>query len=156
MSDHRRSEWLTVEAAAKRLGVSAATVKRRIGDGKPVRLAGDRSVELEAEMIERPQGHEWRVRITGELPPLTSDHERGDTESTPLLNGAQEDSGALLAALDAMTGLVADVRVLERENGALRAERDAAEARAADLADRLAQAEAKLAARRWWRFWGRR
>ena len=151
-TDQQRSDWLTVEAAAKRLGVSPATIKRRIQDSKPVRLAGDRSVELESELIERPQGHEWRVRIKGALLPISSAPERSDSEDASALSSVQEDSGALTALLD----MVVDIRALERENGTLRAERDAERMRADSLQaerDRLSAELERERRRSVWKPW---
>ena len=146
MTDQDRSDWLPTDEAAARLGVSVATIKRRIADGKPVRLPSGDSVELEAEMLERPQGHEWRVRIVGALAALNSDQERSDQDESAPLSAAQERSGALVAALKTVTGLVADLRALERENGSLVAQRDAEKARA----DALAADLERERRRGWW------
>jgi hypothetical protein len=99
-TDHQRSDrsdWMTVEATAQRLGTSTATVKRRIADGKPVRLQSGRSVTIEAEMLERAQGHEYRVRIVGDAPPppaLTAPlmllADRSHSEAPPALGSAQD------------------------------------------------------------------
>lgn len=129
-TDQDRSSWLTVEATAKRLGVSPATVKRRIVDRKPVRIAGDRSVEIEAEMIERPQGHEWLVRIKGDPPPISTVQERTDSEEPPALNIAQEGSEALTMLREAWAEDRALLSTLRAEN--------------ADLRERVGRAEAAI------------
>lgn len=159
MSDQHRSDWLTVEAAAARLGVSPATVKRRINDGKPVRVAGDRSVEIEAEQVARPQGHEWQVRIRTALPPIKAAQERSDSESAAPINSAQDDSGALTALREAWAEDRAVLGTLRTENADLRERAGRAETRA-DLAERrVRELEAerdRLTARLerpWWRFW---
>jgi excisionase family DNA binding protein len=51
------SREVTVEEAAKCLGVSRDTIMRRIRKG-----------ELEAQQKPRPQGHVWRVTIPDEEP----------------------------------------------------------------------------------------
>ncbi len=144
-----RSGWLTVEAAARRLGVSPATIKRRIQDRKPVRLAGGDTVDLDIEMIERPQGHEWRVRVIGALPAISSDPGLTDSESEPPSSSVQEQSRTL-DILDALLRANADTmdrqaERLERLHDLLwqeAAKRAAAEERAiaadrrADLAER--------------------
>ncbi|MDP8925304.1 MAG: hypothetical protein M3O34_20865 [Chloroflexota bacterium] len=80
-----RSEFVPVAEAARRLGISAATVKRRIAAGA-----------LEAEQLARPQGVEYRVRLPREEPaPLT---ERTTSEGAPSTGTAQDVSAAIRAA----------------------------------------------------------
>jgi excisionase family DNA binding protein len=156
-ADHDRSGWFTVEAAAKRLGVSASTVKRRIQDGKPIRTAFGSSVEFDREMVERPQGHEWLVRFRSDLPPISSAPERSLPESTPAPSSDQGDSGALTALVDALAEERAERQRLAAENAELRervgrAEADAAYAnrerqRADDLAETLIALRAALSAK---------
>lgn len=162
-TDQDRPDWMTVEAAARRLGVSASTVKRRIQDGKPIRTALGLSVEIDREMVERPQGHEWLVRFRSDPPPISTVHERTPTEDQPAPSSDQEGSGALTVALETIRDQAGRIAELEREAGRLEgqviaagaqtakaeAERDAALSTAADLRRRLEAAEAK----RWFKPW---
>lgn len=171
MSDEPWSDWYSVPDLAPRLGVSVATLKRRLTDwsrdGRPIVLPGGRSVEIQAEKISRPQGDEWRVRVRGALADQSTDPERIDSKATPPTSSAQGDAQALTRVLDTIGGLVTDVRALERENGTLKAERDAARLAADaarelaaevarqrdDIAARLKDAEAERDAERaksWW------
>ncbi len=160
MNVQDRSDWLTVEQAAARLGVSPATIKRRIQDGKPVRLPGDRSVALEAEMIERPQGHEWRVRIIGALPPISSDPERTHSEEAPALTSVQDRSDdrseALRMAFERLAAQDATIAAKDAEIARLNAQALTLVTRAAAAealaAERAAELERERA-RRWWRWW---
>lgn len=155
MNVQDRSDWLTVEAAAARLGVSAATIKRRIQDRKPVRLASGTSVELEVEMIERPQGHEWRVRIIGALPPISSDPEQTESESPPAISSVQDRPDIAIGLLERLAAQDATLAAKDLEIARLNAQ-------ALTLAERAARAEGErdaLAAendrlrRPWWRNW---
>jgi hypothetical protein len=112
MTDQQRSDWTTVPVMARRLGVSEANLKRRIRDGKPLQVAPGQYVEIETEMIERPQGHEWRVRVIGALPAVSNDQERNDSESEPPPSSAQEQSRAL-DILDAL--LRGNAETMERQ-----------------------------------------
>ena len=96
-----RSAFVSVAEAARRLGVSTATVKRRIRDGT-----------LEAEPLSRPQGIEYRARLPRDVtvplaapasdvsPPLT---ERSGSEPAALMGSAhvttQDVSAAITAAI---------------------------------------------------------
>lgn len=165
-TDQDRSGWLSVEAAADRLGVSVATVKRRIHDGKPVRVAGNRSVEIEAEQVSRPQGHEWQVRIRTALPPIRSDHERSDSEEQTPIRSVQDDSGALSALRDLLEAdretiaekdaqlatSVERIIDLSRQLGEATTRADMLQAERNDLAAELVRIREK-AERPWWRFW---
>jgi excisionase family DNA binding protein len=151
--DQARPDWLTVEAAARRLGVSASTVKRRIQDGKPIRTAFGSSVEFDREMVERPQGHEWLVRFRSALPPISTDHERAVSESTPAVSSAQEPPAALMTALETIREQSARIASLEREAGRLEGQVIAAHAErdAARQAAEAARAELERERRRsWW------
>src|SRR4051812_25693082 len=57
-SEGRMGDWLPMAEAAKRLGVSADTVKRRIQRG-----------ELQAQREARPQGYRWIVELPDDAPP---------------------------------------------------------------------------------------
>jgi hypothetical protein len=121
MTVQDRSDFVSVAEAARRLGISTATVKRRIAAGT-----------LEAEQLQRPQGFEYRVRLICDVPALST--ERSDSESAaPLTVTTQDVSAAIAAAVaplaarlavqDAMIERQAGaIRELERENGRLTAE----------------------------------
>ena len=115
------SDFVPVAEAARRLGISTATVKRRIAAGT-----------LEAEQLTRPQGIEYRVRLLRDVPaPLT---ERSDSEPAPLVGTAHDVSAAISAAVAPLVERLAvqdatiaeQGRTIERqagENAALREER---------------------------------
>lgn len=152
-SDQERSTFVPVADAARILGVSTATIKRRITSGL-----------LEAEQIPRPQGIEYRVRLPRDVtPPLAaplSDVTRALTGSAPselvALTGSahvttQDVSAAITAAIAPLTErLVAQEAVLARhtetigrqaeeiaglreDRGRLTAELSNAQARCAEL-----------------------
>lgn len=175
MTDQQRSDWLSVEEAAPRLGVSVSTLKRRIiqwaKDGNPIRLPDGRSVEIDAEQVERPQGYVWQVRVNGDLPPLTTDqiielNGAHSEEPPPIRADLGTDQGndqAATRALATIAGLVERnaalsdrVAALERVAGRteLLAEQLAGERqRAAVLQQQLVEAASKLEAelrRTWW------
>lgn len=177
--DH--SGWLTVPEMARRLDVSQANLKRRIRDGKPVQIAPGRYVDLDVEMIDRPQGHEYRVRVRGDMPALRIDQpETGSEEAVP--PSTDHEQSRALDILDAL--FQANAKTMERQAERLEryadllwqetAKRAAAEERA-DQAERertaaqdalmdaqaaldreraaREQAERELRERRWWRWW---
>ncbi len=87
------ADFVPVAEAARRLGISTATVKRRIAAGT-----------LEAEQLTRPQGIEYRVRLPRDVPAPLSDvtsplAERSDSEPAPLTATAQDVSAAIGAAV---------------------------------------------------------
>jgi hypothetical protein len=143
--------FVSVADAARRLGVSTATVKRRIRDGT-----------LEAEPLSRPQGIEYRVRLPLDVPaPLTvpiaapaSDmtgplSERSDSEQPPLSDGAhvttQDASAAITAAI---VPLVDRLSVADRQLAA-QAETIRAQSEAiAELREDRGRLTAELAAAR--------
>jgi len=93
ISDHDRSEtaqdrsdFVPVAEAARRLGISTATVKRRIAAGT-----------LEAEQLARPQGIEYRVRLPRDVPAPLS--ERSSSEDPPSTGTMQDISAAITAAV---------------------------------------------------------
>jgi excisionase family DNA binding protein len=121
MTVQDRSDFVSVAEAARQLGVSTATVKRRIAAGT-----------LEAEQLQRPQGYEYRVRLTRDVSaPFT---ERSDSEpAAPLAVTTHDVSAAITAAVaplverlavqdGAIEGQAGIIRDLERENGRLSAE----------------------------------
>jgi len=93
ISDHDRpetaqdgSDFVPVAEAARRLGISTATVKRRIAAGT-----------LEAEQLPRPQGIEYRVRLARDVPAPLS--ERSASDEPPSTGTAQDVSGVVEAAV---------------------------------------------------------
>jgi excisionase family DNA binding protein len=106
MTAQDRSDFVSVAEAARRLGVSTATVKRRIRDGS-----------LEAEPLSRPQGIEYRVRLPRDVTPaLTAPDsdvpgalsevsallaERSDSEKPPLNGSAHVTTQDILVAITA-------------------------------------------------------
>lgn len=104
MTAQDRSDWFTVPVLAAGLGVSQATLKRRIRDGKPVQIAPGKTVEIEVELLERPQGHEYRVRVKGQMPALSTDQPPAVSKED---TSAQEQSRAL-DILDAVLRANAD------------------------------------------------
>src|SRR4051812_9350895 len=131
MAEQQRSDWLSVEEVAPRLGVSVSTLKRRIiqwaKDGNPIRLPDGRSVEIDAEQVERPQGYVWQVRVNGDLPPLTTDRiidQNGahSEEPPPISPDRGTDLGtdqAAAPAPEAIAGLVETIAGLVARNMAL-------------------------------------
>ncbi len=134
MTAQDRSDFVPVAEAARALGISTATVKRRIAAGT-----------LEAEQLARPQGIEYRVRLGRDVLPPLSDvpgpfSERLSSEPVPLTPPLSVTSHELSAAITAAVAplaarlivqdatiaeQVASIRELERENGRLGAEADA-------------------------------
>jgi hypothetical protein len=121
MTVQDRADFVSVAEVACRLGISTATVKRRIAAGT-----------LEAEQLQRPQGFEYRVRLTRDVPAPST--ERSDSEPAPPLTVTMQDVSAAIAAatsplmerlavqdanLERQAGII---RGLERENGRLSAE----------------------------------
>jgi excisionase family DNA binding protein len=126
--------WLTIQEAAQRLGVSIATVRRRIKLGT-----------LEAELQPGKRGPEYRVRlpIGGALAEAEDVQESAQTIATllTLLEREQEDRRALQARLDAAAERLEEAAVWKVRAELLEAE-----------AERL-RAELERAQRRWWHRW---
>ena len=120
------SDFVSVAEAARRLGISTSTVRRRIAAGA-----------LEAEQLQRAQGLEYRVRLQREVPGTS--HARSDSEETAPLTGISQDlSAAITAAVAPLLErlVVADATIAD-QTVALRAlERDVA-----TLAERLTHVE---------------
>jgi hypothetical protein len=156
MTVQQWSDWLPAEDAAERLGVSLSTLKRRIQqwvkDGQPIRLPDGRSVEIQAEVVERPQGHEWRVRLPADLAPAITDQVAPDSKEPPAVSSDQGDDRALVReVLARMDDRDAIIREKDDRIAALAAGKAAAEAQAAMLKDELARERN----RSWWdRLWG--
>jgi excisionase family DNA binding protein len=122
---------ISVPDAAKLLGISAATVRRRIRDGS-----------LQAERVHRPQGITYAVLVgsnhSNQDDRSTSNHQEAITARPKQSGTAPAD--AMMALIqttisEAITPLVQSLRELERENGVLSErvvglERDLAVARA--------------------------
>jgi hypothetical protein len=160
-----RSVFVSVAEAARLLGVSPATVKRRIRDGT-----------LEAEPLSRPQGIEYRVKVLRELPAVISDDlpplmapisdvaapliERGHSKEAPSGAIVHDITHDLTAALTAATrplverltvqdatiaaqgatiqAQAAQIGDLREERGRLTAELERAEGAVVALSDELA------------------
>lgn len=120
MTNQDRSEFVPVAEAARRLGLSVSTVKRRI-------LAGT----LEAEQIQRRQGTAYRVKVPRDVPDTS--RERSDLETVPPSTETYRDVPAEISAATApllerlavadqtIAEKDATIRTLERENGELSA-----------------------------------
>lgn len=150
----------SLQAAARRYGVSERTLRRRIEAG-----------EIEAERVARPQGSVLFVKLppdaanaatldpdqknvqaakdTASAPPATTDAPALTTRALDIFSAVFKGNLELIREKDvkiaADASTIADLR--ERV-GRAEAARAAAEQRAADLADRLRAAE-----RPWWRWW---
>lgn len=118
-----RPDFITVGEAARRLGVSPTTVKRRIARGT-----------LEAEQLQRPQGFEYRVRLTTAQPtphgtvhapstaPSDSEEPAPPTVTTQDVAAAITAATApLLAVIERQAGEIAELR---EDRGRLTAELD--------------------------------
>jgi predicted DNA-binding transcriptional regulator YafY len=116
-------QWVGIREAAQRLGVSIATVRRRIRLGT-----------LEAELQPGRGGQEYRVRLPNVSPPAQAD----PTQLTTLLH-------SLLAQLAELQRDLVD-KAERAATGEARAELLEAEV------ERL-RAELERARRPWWRFW---
>jgi excisionase family DNA binding protein len=140
-----RSVFVSVAEAARLLGVSSATVKRRIRDGT-----------LEAEPLSRPQGIEYRVKVMRELPAAISDDlpplmalasnvpapisdvaaplvERGHSKESPFGASVHGITHDLTAALTAATGPL--VERLTVQDATIAAQGATIQAQAAQIGD---------------------
>jgi len=120
MADRTDSfQLVSIAEATRILGVSDSTVRRLLRAGR-----------LEAERVERPQGHVWLVRVPAPVtdPPGTSSKQLGATAAT-----SSESAPALAAWMTSvleplMTELGTSrqrIEALARENGRLTAELEA-------------------------------
>ena len=150
------NDWCSVEEAARRLGVSGATVRRRVRDGT-----------LEGYREQRPQGEVYRV-LSSALPPdsqaprKTEEMAEENRENVSVSPDRQPLSGDMADLLDALLQTNAAmlerqgdrIALLERENGRLQANVTNLAERLAEEVVRREEAEAKLG-RPWWRVWAR-
>ncbi|HZO26941.1 MAG TPA: hypothetical protein VFH48_13245 [Chloroflexota bacterium] len=140
-----RSAFVSVAEAARRLGVSTATVKRRIRDGT-----------LEAEPLSRPQGIEYRARLPRDVtvplaapasdvsPPLT---ERSGSEPAALMGSAHVTTQDVSAAITAAIAPLAERLAVQDATIARQAETIASQADAiAELREDRGRLTAELAA----------
>ncbi len=168
-TDQDRSDFVSVAEAARSLGTSVATVKRRIRAGA-----------LEAEQLQRPQGFEYRVRIQRDEPAPARDEPTPITNRfdsirpAPFTDTIHDLSAVITAATSPLlehlavadvtiTEQAASIRELERENGRLTAENEALRAStSAGAPDLTAEASELIRAPSpaaepvsvpWWRRW---
>jgi excisionase family DNA binding protein len=127
--------WLPIHEAARRLGCSPATVRRRIKAG-----------ELEAELQPGKHGVEYKVRL-----PAVATHES--------IHAYIPEQGAGYA----WAQLLEDYKAASQAVGEWRARSERQEERADQYEQRLAEAKAEVdrlraelerARRPWWRLWG--
>jgi hypothetical protein len=136
--------YISSADACRRLSISDRTLRRRVQAGS---IAG--------EYIARPQGTILYVKLPEAVAAeqaATGGDSAFDQRETP--DGQHAAPVAPTAPLEAYMALVADIRTLERENGALRAERDAAMRAADEAAARGTELQKTLdqeRARSWWR-----
>ena len=140
---------VSVAEAAKFLGVSEETVKRRIRRG-----------ELVGKQHPRPQGYAWMVEIPDELQPtnndthhdINTDHDDAITTQHPVNDHTNNGSGVgELRRLDQMVGILEKQATLHQE------ELESRRREVQELHVLLQQAHAALPAPRergpWWHLW---
>ena len=157
-----RPPGVSVSEAARVLRVSPGTIRRRIAEGT-----------LRAERVIRPQGTAWRVHLPDDVPATrsvlptgtcngASPSESGHTQVTyaphaqdvPASTGLVESIARLIAELaevrvtadrrsDQLVSMGERTAVLERENGRLSAELDAARTQISTLEASTAAASAE-------------
>jgi excisionase family DNA binding protein len=133
-------EWLTIEKAADRLACHQRTIWREITRGKLRRRRVGRAAEVFV-----PRGMPPLGTPSSDMVPATAD--TPDTLALAVideLRTRREQDAAIIERLTDGTTRQAE------EIGKLKAERDAAEARAAQLAEALAAERARPWYRRWW------
>ena len=128
---HGNDGWVSILEAAQRLGISPATVRRRIKQGT-----------LEGELLNGRRGPEYRVRLPSEA----------------TVDSVTEPSDGTDTKLDLTQTIASLLSLVERQQSALLDEaRSAAgwRARAAALEERLNDLRAELERERrpWWRRW---
>ena len=157
MTVQDRSEFVPVAEAARRLGLSLSTVKRRVRDGT-----------LEAEQHQRRQGTVYRVRVPWNDPAAIVDGPRNDPGSSKdrppsesvapftIQPGTTHDlsdviataTGPLQAIINerdaTIAGHVLVIRELERENGRLSAALETVQERLTALDARTAPAAVEM------------
>jgi hypothetical protein len=142
--------YVPMSVAVQRIGKSDRTIRRMIQRG-----------ELEGEPIARPQGTIWYVKLPPDLAAQTAVDAAPDDDAFPYQESESPGTLAAVTALDAALRRAEErIAALDERNerqaaivveqaqriGRLEAERNAAEARAAQLAADLAAAQ-----RPWWR-----
>lgn len=87
--------WCSVELAAKLLGLSTPTIRRRIRAGEPpFRLPDGSSWPVESERIVRPQGSYFVLKLPAGLEPLAPSVEAGSTEDLTTPDRSSDDEQA--------------------------------------------------------------
>jgi transposase len=136
---------VSIPEAARRLGLSIVTVRRRIKQGT-----------LEAELQPGRRGPEYRVRLPSETPLSSPAPEQDAAQEQPLAR-------VMTMLIQRQTGLLERIRELEEARLAegkaaaeWRTRAGQSALRAEQLERRLAEVQAELdrARRPWWRFWG--
>lgn len=122
-------EWVTIAEAAKRLGVSVDTVRRRVKDGS-----------LTSQQVQRPQGYTWQIFL--------ADAQQSDAPT-------QQSLGELVSLV---RDLQKENRDLAGQLGYLQAQLQAAQEevrmlRAPEVPLVVEQAPENPARRVWWAFW---
>jgi hypothetical protein len=124
-------EWVTIAEAAKRLGVSVDTVRRRVKDGS-----------LTSQQLQRPQGFTWQVFLAdAQQPPAPTQQSLGELVS--LVRDLQKENRDLAGQLGYMQ---AQLQQAQEEVRLLRAP---------EVPPVVENAAESPAPRPWWRFWDR-
>jgi hypothetical protein len=128
---------VSIPEAARRLGLSIVTVRRRIKQGT-----------LEAELQPGRRGPEYRVRLLSETPLSSPEPEQDAAQEQPLAR-------VMTMLIQRQTGLLERIRELEEARLAEGKAAAAWQAKAEQLERRLVEVQAALdqARRPWWRFW---
>jgi excisionase family DNA binding protein len=96
---------VSVEEAARRLGVSSITVRRRLLKG-----------QLEAEKVETPQGHQWLVHL--------DDEASGPGDQSPAEAATAQPPTPPIEQIPATDALAREIARLEAHNQDLRGQLD--------------------------------
>jgi hypothetical protein len=135
-------EFVTMAEAAQRMGVSVATVKRRVRRG-----------ELKGQREPRPQGFTWMV----EMPEVQEQFKTRTMTGTrtPTSTGTTDGSSTEVRRLEEMVSLLqSELEATRKES---RQQLDIKDQQIQQLHILLQQAQAALPAprdnRSWWRFW---
>jgi hypothetical protein len=143
---HGSWQWVSVTQASAILGLSPATIRRRIRDGVAIAVPNHPDMVLVAEREERPQGSSFLVRLPTGLAAPAEEDPSGDAPDAseqasapaPALDVAELARGAVEAAVAPWVAHLARAQdALERraeEIGALRARLELARADQAEAA----------------------